>query len=104
MEAWIVPLVQQLGLGGITGFIAGYAFKKLTKIVAIMLGIIFILVQYLAYKHFININWGEIGDAAAPHLADSGKSAAAAVWEVLRHNLPFGGAFTAGFVLGLKKG
>ncbi len=104
MEGWVVPLVQQLGLGGITGAIAGYAFKKLTKIVAIGLGLIFILLQYLAYKHFISINWGEIGGAAAPHLTGGGQSAAAAVWQVLTHNLPFGAAFTGGFVLGFKKG
>jgi uncharacterized membrane protein (Fun14 family) len=104
MEAWIVPLVQQLGFGGITGALVGFAFKKVTKIVAVLLGVVFILLQYLAYKHFVAINWGEIGSAAAPHLADGGKSVAGGVWKVLTHSLPFGGAFTAGFLLGFKKG
>lgn len=104
MEGWLVPLVQQLGLGGITGAVAGYAFKKLTKVAAIILGVLFITLQLLAYKHFVSIHWGEIGHAAAPHLASGGKSAAATIWQVLTHNLPFGASFAGGFWLGFRKG
>ena len=104
MEGVIVPLVQQLGLGGIAGAIVGFAFKKVAKIIAVLLGVVFILLQYLAYKNAIVINWGEVTGAAAPHLADGGKDVAAGVWQVLTHNIPFGAAFTAGFLLGFRKG
>ena len=104
MEGFFVPLIQQLGLGGITGAVAGYAFKKVTKLVAIGLGLLFIILQLLAYKHFISINWGEVGHTAAPHVAEGGRSAIATIWRVLTHNLPFGASFAGGFYLGFKKG
>jgi uncharacterized membrane protein (Fun14 family) len=101
---FLVPLIEQLGFGGLTGAVAGYAAKKVTKWVAIALGLIFILLQLLAYKGFIAINWGEIGSAAQPHLVEGGRSTLSAIWRVLTHNLPFGAAFAGGFWLGFKKG
>ena len=101
---WLKPLIEQLGFGGLTGAIAGYAAKKIAKLAALVLGLLFILLQYLAYKGWVDIQWGEVGKAAAPHLAHGGKSAGMSVWKVLTHNIPFGGAFAAGFWLGFKKG
>ncbi len=101
---FLVPLIEQLGFGGLVGAVAGYAAKKVTKWVAVAIGLIFILLQLLAYNNFININWGEIGEAAKPALAEGGRSALGGIWRVLTHNLPFGAAFAAGFWLGFKKG
>jgi len=46
-----------LGFGGITGAIVGYTAKKVTKVVAILLGLVFILIQVLVYKP----DHGELG-------------------------------------------
>ena len=99
------PGIEQLGFGALAGACAGYAAKKAARVAAILIGIMFILLQFLAYKHFVAINWGAVEHAArgvtesgAPHSAWSG------FWRVLTHNLPFGAAFAAGFWVGFKKG
>lgn len=46
-----------LGFGGIAGFIVGYRAKKITKLTAILLGVLFIAVQLLAYFGFVTVNW-----------------------------------------------
>jgi uncharacterized membrane protein (Fun14 family) len=42
----ITPLIYQVGIGGIGGFIAGYAFKKLLKIVAVIVGLFILALIY----------------------------------------------------------
>lgn len=101
---FLAPLIQQLGFGGLTGAVAGYAAKKLTKLAAILLGVLFIVLQLLAYKNFVTINWGAMSSAASPHLAEGGRTVLGGIWRILTHNLPFGAAFATGFLLGFKRG
>ena len=49
-----------LGGGGIAGWCVGYTLKKVAKVVAIFLGITFITLQYLAYKHVITVDWTKV--------------------------------------------
>ena len=83
----------------------GYAAKKAAKVMAVLLGLLFILLQFLAYKNVITLHWDVVGEAANQAL-DSGvpQSAGQRFMAILTHNLPFGGAFAVGFWLGFKKG
>lgn len=102
---WCVPLLEQLGFGALAGAVVGYAAKKAAKLAAVVMGLLFILVQFLAYKNVITLHWDAIG-TAANHALDSGipQSAAQRFLNILTHNLPFGGSFLVGFMLGFKKG
>lgn len=99
------PGIEQLGFGALAGAVAGYAAKKIAKLTAIFLGILFILLQLLAYHHLVEIRWGEVGDAARG-LTDSGApdSLLSSFMKVLTHNIPFGASFGVGFWIGFKKG
>ena len=99
------PGIEQLGFGGLAGACAGYAAKKMARTAAILIGVIFILLQYLAYKNLVAINWDAV-EHAARGVTESGAphSAWAGFWRILTHNLPFGGAFVIGFWIGFKKG
>jgi len=94
-----------LGFGGVTGAIVGYTAKKLTKVVAILVGVVFILVQYLVYKGLISVNW-EVVQTTAEGVWQSpdGQTLADRVWEIMTLSLPFGGGFVGGFALGFKLG
>lgn len=98
----VTPLVYQLGIGGVGGFIAGYALKKLLKIVAIIIGLFILALVYLGYRGILSINYEELGNAVSGTL---GLSGAAAEWitPIIAH-LPFAGAFGLGFFLGFKMG
>jgi uncharacterized membrane protein (Fun14 family) len=97
--------VSELGFGGVAGAVVGYAAKKVTKLVALALGLVFILLQTLVYLKFVSVDWGAVEHAAEhvwtdPHGVTLGQRA----WEIISANLPFGGGFVAGFAMGFKFG
>ena len=47
MSETLAPIVYQLGLGGTSGFVVGYAIKKMVKLVAVIAGIFFLILMYL---------------------------------------------------------
>jgi uncharacterized membrane protein (Fun14 family) len=94
-----------LGFGGVAGAVVGYTAKKATKVVAIALGAVFILLQVLVYKGFISIDWAAVQGTAEKVWTDqNGRTLADHAWEIISANLPFGGWFAAGFALGFKVG
>lgn len=94
-----------LGFGGVAGVVVGYTAKKLTKLAAILLALLFILVQVLAYQGWIHVEWTAVEQSAKGiWVDDAGVTLADRAWAILTANLPFGGAFIAGFALGFKLG
>lgn len=95
----------QLGFGTLAGFVAGYAAKKIARLVAILLGLTFFALQLLAYEGWITIHWHEIQHQADDFWREAQQQGwFAYLWMVLTDNLPFGGAFAAGFTLGFRLG
>ncbi|HXQ20832.1 MAG TPA: FUN14 domain-containing protein [Candidatus Acidoferrales bacterium] len=94
-----------LGFGGVAGAVVGYTAKKVTKLVALALGLTFILVQVLVYKGFITVDWGAVQSSAETVWKDPhGVTLADQAWQILSANLPFGGGFVTGFAIGFKLG
>ena len=97
--------MAQLGFGGMAGLVVGYTAKKIAKLAAILLGVLFLLIQILAYNGLITVNWGAVEHSASGVWTDaSGMTLAQRAWAVISANLPFGGAFVTGFLLGFKLG
>lgn len=95
----------ELGFGGVAGAIVGYTAKKLTKLAALVVGLIFIVIQGLVYLKFVSVDWNAVQQTAEHVWKDTqGVTLADRAWGVLSANLPFGGAFVAGFALGFKFG
>jgi uncharacterized membrane protein (Fun14 family) len=99
----ILPsVIYQLGVGGIGGFIAGYAIKKTSKLIVVLIGIFIIFLVYLGTKGIISINYEALWNALAGFLSFAGQAAS---WLIgLIALLPFMGSFLAGFTLGFKIG
>ncbi|MEM2994635.1 MAG: FUN14 domain-containing protein [Candidatus Bathyarchaeia archaeon] len=92
------PVVYQLGIGGMGGFIVGYAIKKLSKLIAFLMGLFIIALMYLGVKGIININWGKFFEELMGGLET-------VEWLIgLISILPFIGSFAVGFLLGFKVG
>ena len=95
-------LGYQLGIGGIGGFIVGYAFKKMSKLIVIVLGLFIAALLYLGVQGIISINYGALWSALANAL---GMAGSAFSWIVgVISLLPFAGSFIVGFLLGFKLG
>lgn len=102
MSELITPVVYQLGLGAVGGFIVGFALKKITKIFIVIVGIFILALLYLSTNGVININYSALWTTIANAL---GLASSAAGWVVsLISLIPFLGSFVVGFLLGFKIG
>lgn len=95
----LLPPVAQLSTGGIGGFLAGYAIKKIIKIAMIFLGIGFLSLLYLSQKDLISINYGKVADGISTSL-----TGITSLLSTTMPLLPFTSSFAAGFTLGIWKG
>ena len=101
----VVPYVQQLTFGGLAGFAAGYALKKLGKLAAIALGLFFISMQVLAYHGFVTIHWDDLQRRVNPFFeGESVNQLWRTLVEVLTYNVTFAAAFVPGLIVGIKRG
>lgn len=96
------PVIFQFGTGGIGGFIVGYAMKKISKLLAILVGLFIVFLLYLSTQGIITVNYGELWNALANLFAFAKESAS---WFIgLISLLPFMGSFIVGLILGFKLG
>jgi len=107
VEAFKIPdnyrfILTTLGAGGIAGWAVGFTLKKVAKIFALILGIVFVTLQVLAYKKLISIDWSKIESLVAGN--QELENSVSGVMSVITYNLPFAGSFIIGFWLGFKKG
>ncbi len=93
------PIVFELGLGAVGGFVVGFALKKLAKLFIVLIGILIIVLLYLGASDVISINFNALLSTVSDWLGG------AASWLAgLISLLPFIGSFLVGFLLGLKIG
>jgi uncharacterized membrane protein (Fun14 family) len=98
----LTPVVYELGLGAVGGFVVGFALKKIAIIFLIVIGIFVAALLYLGASDIITINFGALWSAVGGWLGGAGQAAS---WLVgLIAIIPFIGSFSVGFFLGFKLG
>jgi uncharacterized membrane protein (Fun14 family) len=102
MSEVLTPVVYQLGIGGFLGFFAGYAIKKMTKVLAVLIGIGALILIYLGYEGIISINYDKLAEMIERLMGTA--SQASTVLTPIIANLPFAGSFIAGLAVGIKLG
>jgi uncharacterized membrane protein (Fun14 family) len=102
MSEIISPLVYQLGIGGVGGFIIGFVIKKISKLIILLICLFLIALVYLGAKGIISISYDALWKALEGLFGFAGQAAS---WLVgLVSILPFAGSFAVGFLLGFKLG
>mmetsp|Transcript_6132 Transcript_6132/g.14883 ORF Transcript_6132/g.14883 Transcript_6132/m.14883 type:complete len:126 (-) Transcript_6132:1558-1935(-) len=103
----------QIGFGGAMGYCSGMAFRRVGKIFGLMIGVGFMGLQTAKSYGYIDVDWNKIkGDAIAPlDLNKDGKVDGKDVevfWKksqaILKDSIPESGGFSAGFLLGARRG
>jgi len=94
-------ILMTLGGGGLAGWAVGFTLKKVAKLAALVLGVAFISIQYLAYNSYITIDWERIKKTVPDEQLEQ---SASSLMSVLTYNLPFAGSFLVGFWMGFRKG
>ena len=101
----------QLGYGFMMGYSSGYCVKKVSKMIAFVVGGMFMALQALAYNGYANLDQEKIKndvekvmdlnrDGKIDH--QDAKIAIERLNGALSFNMPAGGGFTAGLLMGLK--
>ncbi len=98
----LAPLIAQLGLGGVGGLLVGYAFKKVLKIIAVILGIFIFGLFLLAYEGVVDINYDKFLQFLGSLVGLA--SVAQELVLAIAASLPFAASFTVGFFLGFRRG
>ena len=102
MSEILTPIVYELGLGAVGGFVVGFALKKIAKIFLIVIGIFIAALLYLGASDIISINFGALWDAVGGWLGGAGQALGWLVGFIAI--IPFVGSFALGFFLGFKLG
>ncbi len=105
VTSYVIPLLTQLGFGGVIGFCTGFMVKKVGKFAAFIVGLLFVTIQILSYYNVINMDWAPVKDwwdrGTSPEILTG-------MWSKIRHCLfatgPALGGAIPGFFLGLKAG
>lgn len=94
--------LMSLGMLGVTGFLVGYAIKKLVKLFLFFVGLFLLVLIGLEYMGAIKIYYDKLGVVLLEALA----SVQVMLPEILPmlSGLFYSLSFSAGFLLGLMKG
>ena len=98
----LIPGLGILGLGGLMGYAVGIAFKSAAKALGCLLGVLFILLQVLAYYGIVQVDWTAVAHHAQP-ATKVAETAFDKLWHIMTYNLPFAGGFAAGAALALRR-
>lgn len=100
------------GLGGglLFGFVAGWAFKKILKIAAFIIGAFVLVLAYLSYRGWISTNWTvienqtkEMASNMTQQAANIVNQAAAQFHQTQMTPVVAGLGFVIGFSLGVTR-
>lgn len=99
----------EAGSGTVLGFIAGYATKKIVKLVVVIIGLFILLLKFLESRGIIEgVNWDRLaellGRTAEDATQEATGDASASLTESILSVLPFSGGFAVGFAIGMKRG
>ncbi|MCS6869643.1 MAG: FUN14 domain-containing protein [Thermus sp.] len=101
----LTPYLGQMTFGGLAGYAVGFALKKVGRLLAFSLGLLFVALQLLAQAGYVQVDWTRIQKEVEPLLQGPGlKNLWEGLLRTLTYNLPFGASFMGGFLLGLRAG
>lgn len=100
MSDILFPIICEIGLGGVIGFVVGFSIKKLSKFVLFLIGMFIAVLIYLNSRGVLNVNYGALFKLIGDFL---GMASSALNWLIhIIALLPFAVSFTIGFVVGFK--
>ncbi|MFC6726255.1 FUN14 domain-containing protein [Halobium palmae] len=100
--------VRQLGIeagsGAVVGGVIGFAAKKVAKLVAVIVGLELALFKFLESREILSVNWERL-TAGLVGTGERAVDGAPPDWVMtILSTLSISGGFTAGFLVGFKKG
>lgn len=98
----VMPYVTEGGFFALIGYALGYLSKKVLKLALILLALIFLAVQGMAYTEVLYIDWDRAQDLFNRFVLNIQENQS--IGEIIKHKLPTAGGLVAGYALGFRKG
>ena len=96
----LVPIIFQLCIGGIGGFLIGYALRKFFRL-AMIIGVIIFVLIILAYTNVIDVDYGGLSDIAS-NFVNAINPALVMLTPLLAH-IPFIASLIFGFFVSFRR-
>jgi uncharacterized membrane protein (Fun14 family) len=100
--------VRQLGIeagsGAVVGGVVGFAAKKVAKLLAVLIGIELALFKFLESREILSVDWERLTAGLVKTSRDATAGAPPDWVMTILSTLSISGGFTAGFLVGFKKG
>ena len=94
----------EFGSGAVIGAIIGFAFKKIAKVIAVLVGLELALFKFLESRGILSVDWDRLSGGALD-VTESAASQTPPSWvNTILSTLSVGAGFTGGFLVGFKKG
>lgn len=97
----LLPIGGEITIGGLLGFVTGYATKKIAKLVAVLAGLQLAVFKSLETRGVLEVHWEQLS-GLTPKVGPIEAQASGYLAE-LASAIPMGGGFTVGAVAGFKK-
>jgi uncharacterized membrane protein (Fun14 family) len=99
----LLPFLTEGGIAMLLGIALGVATRSIFRIVLILLAVVFVSIQFLAYKGLIaDVDWGGIASTLKNFVLHIPETTGLS--RMLQYKLPSAGSLVLGFYLGLKRG
>ena len=96
----LTSIIFQIFIGGIGGFLIGYAIRKIFK-VALIIGVVVFSLIVLAYTNIINVEYSGLSDAVSNVI--KAVNPALDVFTPLLAHTPFIASLIFGLIIGFKR-
>lgn len=90
---------EQLSFGGTLGLATGYTIRTIGKAALFLVGAEVVVLQYMAHRGWVTVNWDRLGNAISPKFS---RSTVDSILDILVYRMPFSAAFTGGLVAGFR--
>lgn len=98
MEDFIVPIMFLLVIGGVSGYVIGHLFKRVSTM-ALTIAVFAFIIVYLAYIGSVNLNL----DSIVANISKFLDTLAPLGLTTLASSVPFVASFIAGIFLGYRR-
>ncbi|MFB6295126.1 MAG: FUN14 domain-containing protein [Candidatus Nanohaloarchaea archaeon] len=103
VEIGLEGVAVEIGTGAGIGLVAGYVAKKVTKLVAVIAGVVLLAAAWLESRGVIPVNWTGIGNGVV-EIGSAAAETAPPVFNAVVSTAGVGGGFVAGFLIGFRHG
>lgn len=94
----------EFGSGAVIGAIIGFAFKKIAKVIAVLVGLELALFKFLESREILSVDWEALSGGLV-EVTETATSSTPPSWiNTILSTLSISAGFTGGFLVGFRKG